>query len=131
MRPPFSEEAELRRQAAENVKSGMGRIKSWWRRKYRLPTSHPLFQNQTYGELVLEQLEDLFEEKEDLESALEKDPGAAHAGALRERLEALDKALGVTQSLTQDDLVDFWEKEIAAGREPDQSMTLEDLRRIK
>lgn len=106
---------------------GFHRLKRWWMRKYKLPASHDLFQTQTVAELLLEQYGDLLEEKAELESRLEADPSGRESGLVRERLLAIERAFGDVAEAGRDDLVEFWEAEIAAGRAPDLEMGPSDL----
>lgn len=91
--------------------------------KYRLPASHDLFQTQTLAELHLEQLEDLWDERRDLERQIEQG-GNLHG--VHERLAQIRRALG--DEMPMDDLVEHWEREIAAGRVPDLDLTIDDVR---
>ena len=77
-------------------------LRRWWSRKYKLPWTHELFQQETEFDLLVEMLEDHFEE----------DPKAA--------LEVWRGASGEIEfSDTGDDLIDKWERELAMGLEPD------------
>jgi len=95
--------------------------------KYKLPSSHALFQTQTVTDLLLEQLEDLYEERSDLMRQLEDGAGAATT-AVNARLNKLNSALGESSG---DDLLDFWDAELKAGRVPDLDMTMEDLAEVR
>lgn len=120
MRPPFSDFEAVKQRAKANVQSGLGRLRRWWMRKYKLPASHDLFLSQTVAELHLEQLEDLYEEREGLERELEAGGGDMSAvRAAQERLEQINRALGEQAG---DDLIDLWEAELAAGRVPNLDM---------
>lgn len=94
--------------------------------KYKLPTSHDLFQKQAVPELMLEWYEDLYEEKYDLETSLRENEGdMTTLNARLKQIEAvLDEHGGV---FTGDELIDHWEAELAAGRVPDLDMMPEDL----
>lgn len=98
-------------------------------RKYKLPSTHPLFQNQTLVDLQREQLGDLWEEKFGLEAQLTDDPGmdAKVRRELQDRLATLDKALGVAM-VFDDPQVAEWEADVAAGRTPNIHAGLENLK---
>lgn len=98
--------------------------------RYKLPTSHELFQTSTIAELVQEQFEDLYEEKRELEARLPEADGKEHT-AITRRLQEINEALEGQSAISEDELADYWEAEAAAGREPDLTMTVEDLRRLK
>jgi hypothetical protein len=88
-------------------------LAKWWTRKYNLPSNHELFLSRTIHELLVELLEDRFEES----------PLEAHRGLDGE----------VTFTDTGDPLVDEWEKRIAAGETVDlwESFTPEQTARLK
>lgn len=72
----------------------------------------------------------MFEKKFHLEYLLndkEGDLKPEQRTAMQEQLLALDRALEEQDSLGQDDLVEFWEAEMAAGRAPDLSMKTKDI----
>lgn len=128
MRPPFSDESELKRQAKRNQEDGLARLRRWWQAKYRLPASHPLFQGQTVAELLLEHYEDLWEELAGLEAAEARMDDPGRLPQLRERARAIRRALGTEAAAAEDPLTAYWEAEVAAGRVPDMDMTLADLK---
>jgi len=79
---------------------------------------------------VLEWYEDLYEEMDDIQASIKAEfiVDAGELGRMNQRLESLQKALDMpVRIVTGDPLVDYWEAEIAAGREPDLDMTLEDI----
>jgi len=108
-------------------------LRRWWIGKYRLPPSHELFQGQSIEELTLEWYSDLFDELEGLTTLLQTSPnGLSEVG--HARLAATQEALGIPDDeriVTGDPLIDYWEAEMRAGREPDLDMTVEDLRERK
>lgn len=128
MRPPFSDESELKRQAKRNQEDGLARLRRWWQGKYRLPASHPLFQGSTTAELLLEYYEDLWEELAGLEAAEARLDDVGKLPQLRERARAIRRALGAEAAPAEDPLTAYWEAELAAGRTPDLNMTPEDLK---
>ena len=70
----------------------------WWVRKYKLPSNHELFTSQTLFDLLVEYYEDIFE---------------AHP------LEKYRQDDGqIMLSDTGDALIDEWERQLAAGQEP-------------
>jgi hypothetical protein len=73
----------------------------------------------------LEQLEDAFDECADLERQLREGAGNATT-AVTSRLGQLRRMLG-EQAHEQDELLDYWDAELAAGRVPDLEMTAADL----
>jgi hypothetical protein len=97
--------------------------------KYKRPPNDPLLLERSAADLMLEFYTDLYEEKADLERALEvPDSGQ---GPQRERLARLLKILGETATVAEDDLVEQWERDLAAGRVPDLELTPEQARRKK
>ena len=79
---------------------------------------------------MLEWYEDLYDEKEGLVAQLAAGAVGAEASVISQRLNAIQDALGVTDSkrvITGDPLIDYWEAEIRAGRTPDLDMQLEDI----
>ena len=125
-RPRFSDPKLIKRAAERNVQTTFAQLKRWWVQKYKLPSSHDLFQNQSMPELLLEWYEDLYDEKLDLETSLQEGMGD-DADTMR-RLAEIQKTLGDDNIVTTGDpLVDHWEAELRAGRTPDLDMTLEDL----
>jgi hypothetical protein len=123
MRRPFSDHAHLKREARRNVDSGLGRLKRWWAKKYKLPPNHELFRTQTVASLLTEFYEDLYHEKDGLEARLESEDEAASHASLRERVRTLNKILNEQiEAPAADDLIDLWERELAAGSKPDLAM---------
>lgn len=100
--------------------------------KWKLPISHELFQTQSIGELITEQFRDLYEEKASLESRLKAGHELAEGELARvhERLRSIDRALvddDAAPPFEADDLVAFWESEVAAGRTPNLAMLPADI----
>lgn len=92
------------------------RLKHWWAGKYKLPPNHPLFEKQSVAELVLEQYEDLYYQRAELEASLEVLSGDALREAER-RIVEIGKSLGEKVE-DGDDLIDKWERELAEGKIP-------------
>lgn len=74
-------------------------LSRWWSRKYKLPSNHELFEEQTLGDLLTEFYIDVFEKK----------PIEAHRNEDGE----------IQFSETGDELIDKWEEQIARGEIPD------------
>lgn len=92
------------------------RLKHWWAGKYKLPPNHSLFETQSVAELVLEQYEDLYYQRAELEANLEDLSGDALREAER-KIREIGKALGEKVD-GEDDLIDKWERELAEGKIP-------------
>jgi hypothetical protein len=78
---------------------------------------------------MLEWYEDLYAEKEELEYSLQEGAGQ-DLSRVMQRLESIQDVLKIKNAqrvVTGDRLVDYWESEIRAGREPDLDMQLEDI----
>lgn len=106
----------------------MGQLQRWWREKYKLPTTHDLFQTQSVPELLLEWYEDLYVEYDELTDLVGEMDG--NLGPAMRRLEQIQGALGLSDGvLTGDPLVDYWEAQIRRGEVPDLDMKLEDVPR--
>jgi hypothetical protein len=104
-RSPFETElfqddlSKLRSLAAQRLREEW--LQRWWCNKFNRPRKDPLLAEYTYDELLMEWLED----------EIEKDPMAAYSK------DALEK--GLIFANTGDELVDKWERDIAAGKKPD------------
>jgi hypothetical protein len=120
MRPRFSDNAHLQREAQRDIHSGLGRLKRWWSNKWKRPLNHPLLLGQTVAQLLTEFYADLYEEKEEIERRLENPDG--DTSKLRERLRSITAFLGEEAPDVADDLIDRWERELAAGKTPDLGM---------
>jgi hypothetical protein len=83
-----------------------------------------LFQGQSVAALNLEMLEDLWIRERELAEEVKTEEGRAQVAASRQLWE-VRKVLGVTPEYGSahlsgdDDLIDQWERDIEAGREPD------------
>lgn len=121
MRLLFMDTERLKKEANENVDSGLAGLKRWWSRKYKLPPNHRLFRNQNVGELNLEMFEDWILRLQEIEEQLEKHEYAMGTDQLRdldkERRELISALEGET--VVEDELVDKWERELEAGLTPD------------
>jgi hypothetical protein len=84
-----------------------------------MPSSSPLFENQTQADLEAEMLADLYANQADLQDRLENtmDPGERHR--LVVQLSSIARALGESEAAADDPLVDEWERDLAEGRMPD------------
>lgn len=124
MRPRFSDSDRLREEAKQHVKSGYAQLKRWWVQKYKLPPNHELFLNQSMAALNLEMMEDLWIREQELQDKVKEEEGSVLNEAVKQ-LQEVRKALGVMLDFASprisgtDALVDKWEAEIAAGRDPD------------
>lgn len=128
MRPYFSDIKRLKQQAKDNRKTGSYYLKQWWVRKYDRPINDPLFQGQTEGALQLEWFEDLYQQREEILANLENKVG--DQDTLLRHLNAINSALDIEPEV-QDDLVEYWENEVLAGRIPDLDMMPEDLEAMR
>ena len=124
----FSETSPLER-AKKARQSSVDQLQRWWCAKYTLPPNHELLLARTVTSLAQERFADLLDEQEALEKVLATANGPQVA-EIRQRLETLAEVLGASAA-GGDDLSDFWDAEIAAGRTPDLDMTLDDLRELK
>ena len=77
-------------------------LRRWWTRKYRLPPTSDEYLNYTAEELLCEYLEDVIE-------------SSSSQKVQRE----VDGATGESYFVTDDELANKWEREIARGVEPD------------
>lgn len=102
----------------------MAGLKRWWIQKYKLPSSHALFQGQSIASLNLEMMEDLWMRERELADEIKNEEGTAQNQAIGQ-FQEIRKALGIAQEfekprVTGDDpLIDQWERDIAAGKVPD------------
>lgn len=129
MRPSFMDIERLKRQAKANLATGTYHLRQWWARKYERPATDPLFQNQTEGALQLEWFEDLYQRREEILKNLENAKGG-ESETLLKQLNAINQALDIEVEV-QDDLVEYWEAEVLAGRVPDLDMMPEDLEHMR
>ena len=107
----------------ENASEFMATLARWWSDKYTLPANHALFVSRPPRELILEMLEDLFEQRATMKRRVPKLTGRERHEAV-ETLHELEKFLGVAQDLdgpilTGDPIADEWERQIARGELPD------------
>jgi len=119
MRQCFSEMSNLKKIALRKIDDGIARIENWWTSKYKLPPNHELFMNRSVASLHIEMLKDLLLKKEQLEKDLKKATGAEFA-ELTNQLTSIDRALNdeVDSDLSEDPLIDKWEKELLEGITP-------------
>ena len=121
MRTTFQDEdiGEIARKEARRRKISPTLLESlsrWWQEKFRLPSTHELFQNSTLLELLTEFWLDQY---------------------YRNPLEAYRNADGQVQFIdTGDELIDKWERELAEGKVPDYNEAfspeqLETLERLR
>ena len=124
MRPRFSDSERIREAAKRNVQTGLAQLKRWWIQKYKLPTTHRLFQEQSWAALNLELTEDLWIREQELCEQAQQHEGSALNEVL-DQLQTVRKALGLildfgsARITGSDPLVDKWERELAEGRDPD------------
>lgn len=89
-----------------------------------MPPNHELFTVQTLTALNLEMTEDLWMREQELSERAKEEEGSALNDVVHQ-LQDVRKALGVMLDFASprisgtDSLVDKWEAEIAAGRDPD------------
>lgn len=120
----FSDSERIREEAKRNVQAGFAQLKRWWVQKYKLPPNHELFLGQSMAALNLEMTEDLWLREQELSEKVREEEGSALNEVLRQ-LHDVRKALGIVLDFAtprmsgSDALVDKWEAEIAAGRDPD------------
>jgi hypothetical protein len=112
----FSDDETIRARAKQNVADGIHRLRRWWTNKYKLPSSHPSFQNATLPDLMIEFYEDLHEERETLEARRRRSKLEDHE---RDRLTSIQGILDGEAIEFGDPLIEKWEREIAEGRIPD------------
>lgn len=96
-------------------------------RKYRSPGNDPRLLSRTLASVQQEFYEDAWEEKADLERALETPE--KNQGHLRERLGMLTRMLEGAPVDPEDELIDQWERDIAEGRTPDLDMVPSKVRK--
>ena len=77
-------------------------LRRWWVGKYSLPPTSKAYLRYTAEEMLVEFFEDYFESHPE-----------------RQLRRELHEETGVQYVVTGDPIVDCWEREIAAGREPD------------
>lgn len=121
MRAHFSDTARLKKLAEKNLKTGVLRWTDWWCKKYKLPPNHPLLLNRSVAELELEFYEDLQIERDRiLEQIHDEDSNldTKQRDEIYVRLNRINEILGYPVEV-QDDLIDKWERELAAGQIPD------------
>jgi hypothetical protein len=96
------EEKKLREIARKNIEEPEWQelLRRWWTKKYQLPRTSSYFQDATVEELIVEYLEDLFEE--------DKVAMYTHRDGK-----------GRTYLKTGDPVFDQWEKDHAEGKTPD------------
>jgi len=94
----------------------MTQIKRWWVGKYNLPANHALFLDRPLPEWSQEMYEDLFAQRDAIERDLKE--GGGDSEQLLQSLARINKALEEADYI-EDDLVDQWERDLEAGREPD------------
>jgi hypothetical protein len=115
LRLPDEQMEAARKEAAYNHKNPSleKTLAKWWSKKYSLPSNHELFLSRTVHDLLVELLEDRFEDS----------PIESHRGA--------DGEIIFTE--TGDPLIDSWEQKIAAGEQVDlwESFSSEDAARVK
>lgn len=104
--------------AKRAVDSGAVHLRRWWCRKYNRPPNDPAYLELAEAEIMQEWLEDLYAEKADLLQQLE-DPDLEDAIPIMQRINRLSEALGETDRVTDDPLIDKWEAQLARGEIPD------------
>ena len=94
-------------------------LRRWWVSKYRLPATSPLFTSQSFADLLLERYEDLYVEAAEIGAALGAATNSSETQGLQDRLADIARALREPLEVdTGDELLDEWERDIAAGRTP-------------
>jgi len=135
MRLIFSDGTRIFQAAKANVENGLANLKRWWSKKYKLPPNHLLFRDQTFPELNQEMMEDLLLRRKEVVIELEEDDDKpkSRREVLLEQLRILNNAIGDGEDIkvTQDDLADYWDEQLAKGEMPDLTMTVDDLKRIR
>lgn len=120
MRLRFGDIINLKKIAKYEVKKGIGRLKTWWSRKYKLPPNHKLFVSRSVGALYLEMYIDMYVRREDLMRDIEDETlGFKAIGIMTKELEDLNNFLGEESEGFGDPLIDKWEKELEEGKIPD------------
>lgn len=117
MRSGFGNTERLKRTARFNVGKGRHHLKGWWIQKYNRPPTDSLFTLQSEAELMLEMYEDLYAKRDELEARLESGDADNQQQCMR-RIVDINKVLG-EGVVAEDDVIDEWEADIAAGRMPD------------
>jgi len=87
-------------------------LRRWWARKYRLPPTSDEYLRYTPEELLVEFFEDYFESQPD-----------------QQLRRGVDERSGQTYFVTGDPDIDQWEREVAAGHEPDYDAPLSPAQR--
>lgn len=105
----------MKARAQKNLDSGEAQIKRWWSERYKLPPNHELFLSMSLSEHIQEMYEDLLFKREEVERNLEE--GVGDKEILMKQLAALNRAL--EEEVSEDDLIDQWERDLEAGRVPD------------
>lgn len=121
MRLRFQDTERLKREAKENVQSGLAGLRRWWSKKYKLPPNHGLFVGQSVGDLNLEMFEDWMLRIEEIEKALEDKSYMFNVEQIRDMQREMNELLGALEDepVVEDDLIDKWERELEAGVTPD------------
>lgn len=116
MRLSFGGMERLKARARENLANGNERIRRWWCDKYKRPPNHPLFLERSYAEWSIEMIEDLLERQAEIIQQMRD--GVIKTRIGDEMLARISDALG-EEAISEDPLFDQWERDIAAGKEPD------------
>lgn len=125
MRLSFNAPERLKKRAEASLDDGTAQVRRWWSKKYSQPPNHPLFEERSMGSLQQEMFEDLMYRRNELREEIEEQ--GDKDGRRLKQLNEINRALGDDHEV-QDDLFDYWDRELAAGRVPDLNMTVEDLR---
>lgn len=95
-------------------------LSRWWSRKYTLPRNHPLFEESCIGDLLEEWYTDHYRTLKEIEDLIDAGSLAESTLAdLQVQRNAVRGVLGMRPTIyTGDVVIDYFETELAAGRDP-------------
>lgn len=105
-------------------------LEQWFAAKYKLPSSHPLYQGRALVEHLEEFMRDKMDERDLLQEQLQNPVlEALDRTKLMEQITAIDQFLGAKDKTgSGDPLADFWEAQMEAGEDPDFDLTMDEFR---
>lgn len=120
MRLLFVDLSNIKKLAKFEIEKGIGKLKTWWSKKYKLPANHNLFMDQSIGALYLEMYSDIYIKRDEIMSEITEnsDLSLKQIAVLNRQLDEINSQLGEPYE-SSDELIDQWEKELEEGKIPD------------